>query len=68
MADPVTLTVQSAARLARAGLFGRDQLIGLEERTGAAIYAYDRTVIVRPRGPRPPGLEPYRHTSRTEKI
>lgn len=55
-----TMTVHGAAVLARAGLFPiRDELVGLTEH-GHAIYAYDRTIIVRPQGPRPEGLKPYR--------
>jgi hypothetical protein len=60
MAEPKRVSIPQAANLARTGLFVTDQLIGLDEVTGAAIYAFDRTVVVRPRGPRPDGVQPYR--------
>ena len=59
IAEPKRVSVEGAAKLARAGLFTRDELVGVDEH-GAAIYAYDTTIIVRPRGVRPDGVTPYR--------
>jgi hypothetical protein len=40
-------------------MFARDQLVGVTDH-GAAIYVWDETVIVRPLGPRPDGVQPLR--------
>ena len=63
MTEPKIVTVDGAARLARGGLFVRGQLIGVTEH-GAAVYAYDRTIIVRPAGIRPDDVKTLR--SRTQ--
>jgi hypothetical protein len=58
--DVKVVTITGAAALARQGLFPtRDALIGVTEH-GAAIYAWDKTIIVRPQGPRPDGAAPLR--------
>lgn len=53
-----TFDVHEAAVLARSGVFPMtDDQVAVTP-SGAAIYVYDRTVIVRPQGPRPAGVQP----------
>ena len=62
MTDKI-VSIEGMARLCRAGLFADDQLVGITKH-GAAVYAHQNVVVVRPAGPRPAGVEPYRRGAR----
>jgi hypothetical protein len=51
VAESKVVTIEGAARLARAGVSADDELIGVTEH-GHAVYNFHKTIVVRLRGPR----------------
>lgn len=51
------MTIEGASRLVKANVFAVGQLIGLTEHGHALYCGPQRTLVARPTGPRPEGVE-----------